>query len=67
MLPPDIVLTEVPAMIAPEDNDGILALAELIQALQNTTNLSVGIRNTGGVVAPHLHRKFLISSQLGLE
>lgn len=51
VLAPHGVLAEVPTVVAPQEDDGVVGQAELFQAIQHESDLSIGIGNAGGVVA----------------
>ncbi len=48
---PDGVLAEVPAVVTPENDEGVVGEAELVEACDDFSNLGVGIGDAGGVVA----------------
>ena len=49
VLAPDGVLAEVPAVVAPEDDDGVFLQAELFQMSKEPGDLVVRVGNAGGV------------------
>ena len=50
VLAPDGVLAEVPAVVSPEDDGGILGEAEIVELLDDSSDLGIGVADAGGVV-----------------
>lgn len=57
---PDGVFAEVPAVVAPEDDEGVFGEAEFCEALDDAANLGVGVGDAGGVVAADFSGEFLV-------
>jgi hypothetical protein len=53
-LSPMTVLAEMPAVVAPEADDGVVRHAAFLQRLHEQTDLRIDIRNTGGVAVDEL-------------
>src|SRR6266581_2342594 len=64
MFAPHSVIAEVPAMIAPEDDNGIGRQAEMIQFVQHTANLGIHITDSG-VIAMDQCARLLIVERAG--
>ena len=50
MLAPDGVFAQVPAVVAPQNDNRVIPLATFVQPGQNTTDLCIGVADTRGVV-----------------
>ena len=53
VLAPEVVLPQMPAVIAPKDNDGVIAEFQLIQSFEYPADLSVDIADAGIVAVAH--------------
>lgn len=57
MFAPNGVFAEVPAVIAPEDDDGVVGDAKFVEAGDDFANLGIGVGDAGGVVASDFEGK----------
>lgn len=55
---PDGVFTEVPSVVAPKNDDGILAQIQFVEAIEDTTDLGVSVTHAGSVVLADGERVF---------
>ena len=60
MLAPDGMFPQMPAVVAPEHDDGVLAQLQFIQPHQQPTHHCIGIGHAGCVVFAHFNGKFRI-------
>ena len=59
VLAPKVVLAQVPSVVAPEDDDGVLGEAELLQGVQDPADLRIDIADAGVVGVAGLAVEFL--------
>lgn len=64
MFPPDGMFAEVPAVVAPEYDDGVVGFSAGFQGLQNVSHEFVDVSDAGGVVAANLVRVFAILARV---
>jgi len=50
MLPPNGVFAEVPAVVAPDHDDGVFGEAEFVELGDDLAHLGIGVADAGGVV-----------------
>jgi len=57
---PDGVLAEVPAVVSPEDDDGVIGETEVAEFLDDLSDLGISIADAGGVVLADLGGEFWV-------
>lgn len=64
VLSPDGVFAEVPAVVAPEDDEGVFGEAEFGELGDDFSDLGIGIGDAGGVVAADFCGEFSILARI---
>ena len=60
MFAPDSVFAEVPAVVAPDNDDCVFGKAELVESGDDLSNLGIGVADAGGVVLTDFDREIRI-------
>ena len=64
VLTPNGVLAQVPAVVTPEDDDGVVAQLQRIEPCEQPANHGISVGHACGVVLAHLNSKRRIGSRV---
>jgi len=60
MFAPDGVFAEVPAVVAPDNDDCVFGKAEIVESGDDLSNLGIGVADAGGVMFADFEREIRI-------